>query len=79
MSPPAAIFGLLHVTSGTHVILACLLGFLGGWLYNWSRSLWSPIRAHLAIDLITGLLLSRTLQQRDDSTKSVFQGDCNAP
>jgi membrane protease YdiL (CAAX protease family) len=32
-----------------------------GWLFQWSGSLWAPIVAHFAIDLITGLVLSRKL------------------
>jgi membrane protease YdiL (CAAX protease family) len=59
--PTALLFGLLHATSIAHVVLACLLGLLLGWLYQWSGSLWPPIAAHLAIDLITGLRLARTL------------------
>ncbi len=59
--PVAIIFGLLHATAIAHVILAGLLGFVLGWLYHWSGSLWPPIVAHLAIDLITGLFIARTL------------------
>jgi membrane protease YdiL (CAAX protease family) len=57
--PTGVLFGLLHATSVAHVVLACILGLLLGWLYQWSGSLWSPIAAHLAIDLVTGLLMTR--------------------
>jgi membrane protease YdiL (CAAX protease family) len=58
--PTAVIFGLLHATSVAHIILASVLGLWLGWLYEWSGSLWSPIAAHLALDLVTGLILART-------------------
>lgn len=61
LAPAAIIFGLLHATAIAHVILAGLLGFVLGWLYHWSGSLWPSIVAHLAIDLITGLFIARTL------------------
>jgi membrane protease YdiL (CAAX protease family) len=60
--PTAVLFGLLHTTSVAHVMLAGLLGFVLGWLFEWSGSLWPPIAAHLTIDLVTGLLLARTLR-----------------
>jgi membrane protease YdiL (CAAX protease family) len=60
--PAALLFGVLHATSAAHVILACLLGLLLGWLYRWSGNLWPSIAAHLTIDLVTGLLLARTLR-----------------
>jgi membrane protease YdiL (CAAX protease family) len=60
--PMAAIFGLLHFTSIAHVILAGLLGLLLGWLYQWSGSLWPPMAAHFWVDLVTGLLLARSLE-----------------
>jgi len=69
--PATAIFGLLHATSRAHVILATLLGLGLGWLYEWSGSLWPPIFAHLGIDLVTGLVLKRTLR----STMPVAAGD----
>jgi membrane protease YdiL (CAAX protease family) len=69
--PTTVIFGLLHATSGAHVILATLLGFGLGWLYMWSGSLWPPIVAHLGIDLVTGLVLKRTLR----STAPMAAGD----
>jgi membrane protease YdiL (CAAX protease family) len=59
LAPAAVLFGLLHATSVAHVTLACILGLLLGWLYQWSGSLWPPIAAHLAIDLVTGLLMAR--------------------
>jgi membrane protease YdiL (CAAX protease family) len=62
--PMAVIFGLLHLTSIAHVIVASLSGLWLGWLYQWSGSLWSPILAHLALDLVTGLLLTRSLGRR---------------
>jgi membrane protease YdiL (CAAX protease family) len=55
----ALLFGLLHATAVAHIVLAGLLGLLLGWLYRWSGSLWSPIAAHLGVDLVTGLLLAR--------------------
>ena len=58
----AVLFGLLHATSAAHVILACLMGLLLGWLYHWSGNLWPPIAAHLTIDLIAGLLLAHALR-----------------
>jgi membrane protease YdiL (CAAX protease family) len=61
--PTALVFGLLHATSAAHVMLAGLLGFVLGWLFQWSGSLWPPIVAHLSIDLVTGLLLARTLRR----------------
>lgn len=60
--PMAALFGLLHLTSVAHVILASLLGLLLGWLYQWSGSLWPPMAAHFWVDLVTGLLLARSLK-----------------
>jgi membrane protease YdiL (CAAX protease family) len=56
--PIAVIFGLLHATALAHVILATLLGLWLGWLYLWTESLWPPIAAHAALDLVTGLLLA---------------------
>ncbi len=60
--PVAILFGLLHATALVHVILATLLGLWLGWLYQWTGSLWPPIAAHLALDLVTGLLLGHTVQ-----------------
>jgi membrane protease YdiL (CAAX protease family) len=60
--PAAAIFGLLHATAVAHVVLAGLLGVFLGWLFEWSDSLWSPIVAHLMIDLVVGLILANKLQ-----------------
>jgi membrane protease YdiL (CAAX protease family) len=62
LAPMAAIFGLLHATAVAHVILAGMLGLGLGWLYAWSGSLWPPITAHLALDLVTGLLLTRAFR-----------------
>ena len=62
--PTAVFFGLLHATSAAHVVLATLLGLGLGWLYSWSGNLWPPIVAHLAIDLVTGLVLKRNTRLR---------------
>jgi membrane protease YdiL (CAAX protease family) len=67
--PAALLFGVLHATSAAHVILACLLGLLLGWFYQWSGNLWPPIAAHLTIDLVTGLLLARTLRTKMPSAR----------
>jgi membrane protease YdiL (CAAX protease family) len=60
--PVTVIFGLLHFTSIAHVILAGMLGLLLGWLYQWSGSLWPPMVAHFWVDLVSGLLLARSLE-----------------
>jgi membrane protease YdiL (CAAX protease family) len=60
--PMAVIFGLLHATALAHIVLAGVLGLWLGWLYHWSGNLWSPIAAHLTLDVVTGLLLARTAQ-----------------
>jgi membrane protease YdiL (CAAX protease family) len=60
--PTAVIFGLLHATGLAHIVLATLLGLWLGWLYQWTGSLWPPIAAHLALDLVTGVLLGRTVR-----------------
>ena len=62
--PTALIFGLLHATGLVHVVLASLLGLWLGWLYQWTGNLWSPIAAHLALDLVTGVLLGRAVHIR---------------
>jgi membrane protease YdiL (CAAX protease family) len=67
--PTAVLFGLLHVTSVAHIILACLSGLLLGWLYQWSGSLWPPIAAHLTTDLVVGLLLARMLRPGASPTR----------
>lgn len=72
--PTAVLFGLLHATSAAHVILACSLGLVLGWLYQWSGSLWPPIAAHLAIDLVSGLLMARVLRPTVLPTQGA-QGD----
>jgi membrane protease YdiL (CAAX protease family) len=58
------IFGLLHATGLAHIILATLLGLWLGWTYQWTGNLWSPIAAHLALDLVTGVLLGRAVHIR---------------
>jgi membrane protease YdiL (CAAX protease family) len=69
--PMAIVFGLLHATSIAHVVLAGCLGFWLGWLFTWTGSLWPPIFAHLTLDLVTGVLLTRTLE----SMAEPIQGD----
>ncbi len=71
LAPMALIFGLLHATGFAHIVLAGALGLCLGWLYNWSGSLWSPIAAHLTLDMITGLVLARNAQL----TLSADRGD----
>jgi membrane protease YdiL (CAAX protease family) len=60
--PVAVVFGLLHATALAHIVLAGVLGLWLGLLYHWSGNLWSPIAAHLTLDVVTGLLLARTAQ-----------------
>lgn len=62
--PTALIFGLLHATGLAHIILATLLGLWLGWTYQWTGNLWSPIAAHLALDLVTGVLLGHAVHIR---------------
>lgn len=69
--PTALVFGLLHATSLSHIILAAVLGLWLGWLYQWTGSLWPPIAAHMALDLITGLVLAPAL----DRIELPSQGD----
>ncbi len=56
-------FGLLHIGPGRvflpWTILATLMGFYLGWLFEWTGSLIAPITCHLVINAINLFRLSR--------------------
>jgi membrane protease YdiL (CAAX protease family) len=56
------VFALVHLAYGTLVQLAVpfVLGLGLGILYRWTRSLWAPVAAHAAFDVIQLLLLYAT-------------------
>ena len=51
----STIFGLLHWSTPSHALVATAAGFGLGVLYARSGSLWPPIVAHAAVDVVTGL------------------------
>ncbi len=57
----SVIFGALHAVTRPYFVYATLAGLLLGGLYLWSGSLWLPIGAHFAVDVVTFTLL---LQRR---------------
>lgn len=59
-----ALFALAHVSYSTviQVVGTFFLGFLFGWLFYTTRSLWTPIVAHIAYDVIRGLGLFYTYE-----------------
>ena len=60
--PVAVVFGFLHAYQGRHGIArtAVMGGILAAGVV-WTGSLWPPILAHAALDLILGLVLAKSL------------------
>lgn len=61
--PAALIFGLLHATSLVHIGLATALGLGLGWLFQHTGNLWPVITAHVAIDLVTALVVAHHMRR----------------
>jgi len=58
----SAVFGVLHVYQGTlGMVRAAVLGGLLAWGFLASGSLWPPMLAHAALDVIAGVVLADRL------------------
>lgn len=55
----ALIFGALHAMTPAYFVYASSAGLLLGLLANWHATLYLPIAAHFAVDLVTLSLLAR--------------------
>ncbi len=60
----ALIFGALHALTRLYFVYATTAGLLLGALFALSGTLWAPIGAHFAIDLVTFLLLLQRQNHR---------------
>ena len=73
------IFGVLHSYQGWLGILrTTLMGGILAWGFLASGSLWPPIIAHTAIDLLAGIVLGQKLLSPKASS-GVPTGDSTAP
>ncbi len=60
--PVAVVFGFLHAYQGRHgVVRTATVGVLLAAGVAWTGSLWPSIFAHVALDLLFGLVLSKSL------------------
>lgn len=60
--PVAAVFGFLHAYQGRHgIVRTTAIGIVMAAGVAWTGSLWPSILAHAALDLLFGLVLSKSL------------------
>jgi membrane protease YdiL (CAAX protease family) len=60
--PVAGVFGFLHAYQGRHgIVRTTAVGVVMAAGVAWTGSLWPSILAHAALDLLFGLVLSKSL------------------